>query len=167
MRITWNPELKRFETLLSGSSFSADKDLVSAAGMNCTGPPDWVWHCSKAKVLQALRGKAQMSISPEAMQNFERLRAQEAANAEVLKALRDAKKAQKREKAESGTGTGFEYDEDGWAIIEPGESQIWSRNKYVPPPPPSTLCGVCKTPIYAYECQEPPLCLDCEFAEEL
>ena len=172
MRITWNSQFKQFEAQLTpGEHWAADQQAVKAAGFKTEGPPSWVWLTQRAGPLTKLRTNrpnSGLSITTEALENYNRLEAQETANAAVKKALKDAKKAQKKEKADTdekhGTGTSFRYDADGWAIIELGESKIW--NKFIPPVPPSTLCSVCRTPVYWYESQEPLLCLDCEFLEE-
>jgi hypothetical protein len=172
MRIIWSAKFKQFEVQLSsGECWSSDQQIVKSVGFKCEGPPEWRWVAFRAAVLTKLKTVKPMSgltITPEALENYNRLQAQETANALVKKALKDAKKAQKKEKAdtneEQGTGTSFKYDTDGWAIVEPGESKIW--NKFIPPAQPSTLCSVCRTPVYWYESQEPPLCLDCEFLED-
>jgi hypothetical protein len=157
MKITWNPEEKRFETAPSPTTFYSDKESLSQAGMKCTGPPTWIWWTGKSATLSALRKLATgMTISPEARQNYDRLLAQETANAAILKQLKEARKAQKRAEVE----TGPEID---WDSIEPTEE---IHRKYVPPSPPSIVCTVCCTPVYYYESQDPPLCLDCEFADE-
>jgi hypothetical protein len=160
MRITWNPDFKQFEAQLSaGEHWSGDQQAVKAAGFRTEGPPCWRWIAFRAAVLTKLRESKPASgivITPEALEHYKRLLAQEDRNAEVRKALKEARKAAEKDKQESGP-------EIDWDHVEPGESKI--RIQYVPPPPPSLLCSVCQTPVYYYESQDPPICLDCEFEE--
>jgi hypothetical protein len=171
MRIIWNSKFKQFEAqLTTGENWSDDQQAVKQAGFKTEGPPSWVWLTQRAKPLTALRNSKPLSgltITPQALENYNRLLKQEEANAKVKKQLKEAKKAQKIERQENSGSGSFQYDSEGWAIIEPGESKIWTnKNKYIPPSPPSILCSVCNTPIYFYERQDPPLCLDCEITEE-
>ena len=155
-----------------------EQQTAKSCGFKSTGPPDWIWHTQKASVLTKLRdsrvklGLTTLTVTPDARLEYDKLLVTESANAEVLRQLKDAKKAQKKdqaEKVESGelTGPGFEYDSDGWAIIEPGESTIWRHDKYKPPALPTELCTVCSTPVYFHEKHDPAVCLDCEFSDEL
>jgi hypothetical protein len=160
MRIIWNSEFKQFEAQLTpGEYWTQDQQAVKTAGFRTEGPPEWKWIAFRAAVLTKLRESkpvSGLSITPEALEHYKRLLAQEDRNAEVRKALKEAKKAAEKDKLESGP-------EIDWEHVEPGESKIW--NQYVPPPAPSLLCSVCRTPIYFYESQDPPICLDCEFEE--
>ena len=160
MRIIWDSEFKQFEAQLSnGESWAQDQQAVKAAGFRTEGPPCWRWIAFRAAVLEKLKSAnpaSVITITPDALANFNRLKAVEDANAAVRKALKEAKKAAEKNRQESGP-------EIDWEHVEPGESKIW--NQYVPPPPPSLLCSVCHTPVYYYESQDPPLCLDCEFEE--
>jgi hypothetical protein len=175
MRITWNDELKEFRAELSqGSEWQKEQQTAKSCGFKSTGPPDWIWRTTKAAVLTKLRnsralvGLTTLTVTPDARQNYDRLVIVENANAEVLKQLKDSKKAQKKESQESGAhGAGFEYDQNGWAIIEPADSTIWQHVKYKAPSPPADLCTVCSTPVYFHEKHDPPVCLECEFSEEL
>ena len=160
MRIIWDSEFKQFEAQLSaGESWTQDQQAVKAAGFRTEGPPRWHWIAFRAAVLTKLKESKPASglgITPEALGHYKRLLAQEEKNAEVRKALKEARKAAEKDKLESGP-------EIDWDNIEPGESKI--RIQYVPPPAPSLLCSVCRTPVYYYESQDPPICLDCEFEE--
>lgn len=172
MRITWNQSNQEFQVeLQQGAAWSTEQTAAKQAGFKTTGPPDWLWTAKKAAVLTKLRTVKPTSgctISTDARLNYDRLKAVEDANAEVLRQLKDAKKSPKKEtaeKIESGeiTGTGFEYDQDGWAIIEPLDSGIL-HVKYIPPLP-TEFCTVCHEPVYFFERHDPLVCLDCEFQE--
>jgi hypothetical protein len=172
MRITWDERTKEFRAELQpGPAWHTEQATAKQAGFKSSGPPDWIWRTGKAAVLTKLRMNRPVSgltISTDARIEYDRLKSIEDANAAVVKQLKDAKKAQKKELQESGTGgTGFEYDQDGWAVIEPADSTIWRPDKYKPPVPPAEHCTVCSTPIYFHERHDPPICLECEFSEEL
>jgi hypothetical protein len=157
MKIKWSQEFRQFEAEFSpGPNWALDQQALKEAGFKTSGPPDWVWATGKAgplTTLRALKPVLGLTITSEALQNYNRLKEQEDRNAEVRKALKEAKKLAKRE-----------FDPKiNWDDIKP-EPIFYVR--YTPPPPPSTLCSVCRTPVYYYECQDPiPLCLDCEFEE--
>src|SRR5665213_1685444 len=109
MRITWNPELREFQAELSpGSEWQTEQQTAKSSGFKSSGPPEWLWTTSKAAVLTKLKAARQsggltvLTIAASALENYNRLVAVEAANAAVLKELKDAKKAQKKAVAESG-----------------------------------------------------------------
>jgi hypothetical protein len=172
MKIIWNEQFKQFEAqLTAGEHWSNDQQAAKKAGFRTEGPPNWVWLTQRVKPLIALKKSKPLSgltITSEALENYNRLLAQEEANAAVKKQLKEAKKAQKEKQIEESGSTSFQYDKDGWAVIDPGESTIWSeKTKFIPPPLPTELCSVCRTPIYFYEQHEPiALCLDCECPKE-
>jgi hypothetical protein len=175
VRIIWNSVENRFEAELTpGPLWSQDKDAASQAKFSCTGPPAWIWYTVKPSVLTALqanRPTSGLTITPEALQNYQRLKAQSDANAAVRAQLEIAKKAQKKarkyaaEMAVPGE-TDVEHGEFTYLRVEPRESRIWA-DKYTPPVPPSLHCHVCQTPVYFYECQNPPTCLNCEIFPNL
>jgi hypothetical protein len=173
MRIIWNPAETRFEAELTpGPMWVSDKDSVSQAGFRCTGPPGWTWFCTKSSILSGLqqcRPQSGLTITPEALERYKALRIVEDANAAVKAQLETARKALKKEQKfqaeiEQPTAAETEHGEFDYLRIESGESRIWTQ-QYAPPAPPAMLCRLCQTPIYFYECQEPPTCLDCEFPE--
>ncbi len=173
MRIIWNQIENRFEAELTpGPLWVQDKDTVSAAKFSCLGPPTWVWYTTKPSVLTFLREHRPefgIVITPEALENYNRLKAQDDANAAVKAQLATARKALKKEQKYQAKiavpgETEVEHAAFTYLKIEPGESRIWA-DKYVRPTPPSLLCHVCQTPVYWHECQNPPTCLDCEFPE--
>ena len=175
MRITWNQQLREFQAELSpGLEWQTEQQTAKSSGFKSSGPPEWLWTTSKAAVLTKLKAARQsggltvLTIAASALENYNRLVAVEAANAEVLKQLKDAKKAQKKDREESGVGgSGFEYDADGYAIIDKGDSPIWTMEKYKVSVFPTERCTVCHTPVYLYEKHDPPVCLECEFSEDL
>ena len=176
MRITWNPEMQEFRAELQpGPEWQMEQTAAKKAGFKSSGPPDWIWRTKKAGVLTKLRdsrvevGLTTLTVTPDARLEYDKLVITEAANADVLKQLRDAKKAQKKEKRETADtrGTGFEYDSDGWAVIDAGDSPVWTAVKYRPAAFPTERCTVCQTPVYYCEKRDPAVCLDCEFSEEL
>ena len=166
MRIIWNEQFKQFEAeLTAGDMWSDDQQAVKAAGFLTEGPPEWKWLTFRVQVLNKLKKSAPKSgirISPEALSNYKRLLAQKEANDEIIRKLKEAKKDVKKDIKKQQAEFQPEID---WENIQPAESTIW-QGKYVPPPLPTTLCRVCRIPTYYYESQDPPLCLDCEFAED-
>jgi hypothetical protein len=173
MRIIWNSTEQRFEAELTlGPEWASDKESVSQNGFRCAGPPLWIWSCTKPGVLTLLREnrpKSGLTITPEALQQYDRLKAQDDTNAAVKASLDVARKAQKKEQkyqqrceqpTEDETVHGSDFD---YIRVEPGESRIWSMPIIFAPP--TTLCHVCRTPVYFHECQDPPTCLECEFSE--
>lgn len=173
MRITWNSTEQRFEAELTpGPTWTQDKESLTSNGFKCIGPPLWIWFCLKPAILSKLRENrpiSGLSITPEALQQYNRLKAQEDANATVKASLDAARKAQKKERkyqqrceqlTEDETVHGPDFD---YIRVEPGESRIWSMP--VISAPPTTLCHVCQTSVYFHECQDPPICLECEFPE--
>ena len=173
MRIIWNSIEVRFEAQLTpGPLWTSDKESASQAGMKCIGPPEWIWQTAKCHPLSTLREnrpQSGLTITAEALQQYNKLKSQEDSNAAVKIQLETAKKALKKEqkfqqRLEKPPESDIEHGEFDYFKIEPVES------RYVSPPNPtlpSLLCLVCSTPVYFYECQEPfPLCLDCEFSEK-
>jgi hypothetical protein len=171
MRITWNSQESRFEAELTpGTLWTSDKESLSRSKFSCVGPPSWVWWAVKPSVLSSLkehRPESGLSITPEALQNYLRLKAIDDANQAVKEQLDLAKKALRKEQkyqeqiappAEHEMEHGCDFDYNKVSDNKP----VW----FVPPvipPPPTILCHVCQTPVYWNESQEPPICLWCEF----
>jgi hypothetical protein len=176
MRIIWCDQLKEFQAELSpGLEWQKEQQTAKSSGFKSTGPPDWIWRTAKASVLTKLRnsrveaGLTTLTVTPDARAEYDKLLIVEAANASVLKQLKDAKKTQKKDLAESGAdGSGFQYDSDGWAIVDRGDLPIWTIAKYKVSAFPTERCTVCQTPVYHYEQHDPvAVCLECEFSEDL
>ena len=163
MKITWNQEFRQFEALLSaGEYWTSDQQAVKEAGFKTEGPPEWKWLTFRAAVLTKLKSAKPVSgitITPDALTNYQRLKTLEDANAAVKSAFKAARKDMKKDETSL---KGFEMSPEGFLslIVEPAEFKIW---KFVPPPSPPLLCCVCQSPVYFYELQDPPTCLDCEF----
>ena len=173
MRIVWNLTENRFEAQFDqGSNWLACKDAVSAAGFKTAGPPTWTWFSIRSLALTKLRENRPVSgltITPEALEKYNSLKVQDEANLAVKAEYQKVRKALKKEQQlneRCATGPQLQADPElGECFkVEPGESRIW--NKPVVPPPPTILCHICRTPVYAYELQDPPTCLDCEFPEK-
>lgn len=174
MRITWNPELREFRAELSqGSEWQKEQQTTKSSGFKSSGPPDWIWWTKKASVLTKLRdsrvslGLTTLTVTPDARLEYDKLVQTEAANAEVLRQLKEAKKAQKKDAADQPGGTGFQYDAEGWAIVDADDSPVWAATKYNVSAFPTERCTVCQTPVYYYEKRDPAVCLECEFSEDL
>jgi hypothetical protein len=165
VRIIWNLTFKQFEAQLSnGEQWAQDQQAVKMAGFKTEGPPDWKWVAFRAAVLTKLKSAKPASgitITPDALMNYQRLKTLEDANAVVKAQLKAARKEQQIE--DPAKGFKMTMGPEGFMIadVEPGESKIW--NKYIPPDKPAMLCHICQSAVYFYECQNPPTCLDCEF----
>jgi hypothetical protein len=170
LRIVWNSAENRFEAQFDTQSWQACKDAVQTAGFHTTGPPAWVWFSIRSIALTRLRENkppSGLTITPEALEKYKTLKAQDDANLAVKVAYKKVRKELKKEqqlntlpklKLYFEPSVGFECVQ-----VEPRKSTFVLP--YVPPPP-TLLCHLCQTPVYEYECQEPvPLCLDCEFSE--
>lgn len=165
MRIIWDSNFKQFEAQLSsGEYWASDQQAVKAAGFKTEGPPDWKWLTHRARPLTILRDskpQSGLTITSEALQNYNRLKAAEDANLAVKAAL----KAHRKElgKVEDPTkGFKMVMGPEGFLIaeVEPGDTEITN----FPPLTPPSKCSVCQATVYSFERQEPtPLCLDCEF----
>lgn len=166
--------MKEFRAELQpGTAWSTEQTAVKQAGFKSSGPPDWIWWTKKASVVTKLRdsrvslGLTTLTVTPDARLEYDKLVQTEAANSEVLRQLKEAKKAQKKDAADQSGGTGFQYDAEGWAIIDKGDSPVWTATKYNISAFPTERCTVCQTPVYHYEKRDPAVCLECEFSEEL
>ena len=163
MKIIWNAVFRQFEAVLTqGPNWSNDQQSVKSAGFKTEGPPNWVWLTQRALPLTTLRDSKPLSgltITSDALENYKRLKAQEDLNAAVKAQFKAARKDLKKDETSL---KGFEMSPEGFLslIVEPVEFKIW---KLIPPPSPLLLCRVCQSPVYFYESQNPPICLDCEF----
>lgn len=164
MRIIWNPDFKQFEAQLSsGEHWGQDQQAVKTAGFKTEGPPDWKWVAFRAAVLTKLKSakpESGITITPDALTNYQRLKTLEDANVAVKIAL----KAHQKElgKVEDPTkGFKMVMGPEGFLIaeIEPRDTEI---TKFPPLTPPGK-CSVCQAAVYSFEKQDPLTCLDCEF----
>jgi hypothetical protein len=150
MRIVWNNEEGTFELEFDKSNFQMDLNAAKGAGFKTTGPPDWVWYTSKVKPLKWLKENRPpiLIITDEARQKFSERCIWEEENEKN-------KKFVKKAKAEARKSRPIKREE--------GPKYEISYIKYVPPPPPITLCIYCYDPVYPpLEQIEPlPVCLWC------
>ena len=188
MRIVWNSLDNQFEAeLQSGANWQADQEAAKTAGFHCAGPPSWKWYAGKAQVLKKLRENRppELTITTDALEQFQKMSAQLDANAEVLNKLAEFKKQQKviekkakRERAAAVASGEEKYDADIDGPIPP----YWEGKEYITREdlpqeiidkicrqtkpfyldPPHLQCVLCNDNVYLYEKQEPPTCLSCE-----
>ena len=156
MRITWNPLESRFE----GEEISVPSDIpfVRSAKWRTDGPPQWIWWCLKASQTGRPSRRRNHHLVCESrlplLEKFKELKEIEDKNAAVMAELKAARKAQKKEVRLEEVDSDF-VTYGG----QDGESRIWSKPVV---PPPDLLCHVCLTPVYFYEIQNPPTCLEWE-----
>lgn len=163
MRISWNEQENWFQAELGlNEHWRDDMELVRSAGFKTTGSPDWIWHTSKASVLNKLREhppKTGLTITELALQKYKTLNEQETAKADMKKSFERAKKLAAREE-NARNWKDYIDPETGIVCKEIARLEnkfVW---KYNPPPAPEAYCFVCGDPIYFYE--SPDLCLWCE-----
>ena len=163
MNLRWNPSYQRWEAEFN--DFANDLAAAKAAGFKTEGAPGWVWYATKAAQLTKLKANRppQLTITPEAREQYNALAAMEEANAKIKAEAKKHETAQKKIQKEK------KQDENAWVIPSKGYIDASdlppispSATKYTPPPPPTTLCIICGDPIYSYELQSPPTCLWCE-----
>jgi hypothetical protein len=172
MNISWNQIEKVFVAEFS-ADFQGDLEAVKLAGFRTFGPPNWLWYAPPPGIkalnrLREHRPASDLTISPEALAVYQPLAEREAKNAEVKKALADAKKKVKKEQVEK------EEEAATTSLFTIPKGKIWVGpedlppkppfvSSFTPPPPPDMKCHICGQPVYFYELQEPiPLCLWCE-----
>lgn len=159
MRLTWNPKEYCFEAEFQ--DFQNDLAAVKAAGFKTTGPPDWKWFTFKPAVLEKLRKNrppSGLTIMQDALDQFTRLRKEDADRIALLAELKKSKKAVK--KPEAKLEPLLEGQEFGYNCVEDVKTTF--RIGYVAPEWTGLSCHICAGPVYMYEKQEPPTCLWCE-----
>lgn len=171
MRITWNNQDNRFEAeLTAGVLWTSDKDALMSAGFKCIGPPLWIWWTTLSSTLTKLktnRPQSGLTITKQALERFTAISALEAANTAVKAQLASAKKAlRKDQKYQAEIAVPQEHEIEHGRDFDYNKVPPRTAESYTPPvipPPPTTVCYICQTPVYWNECQEPPTCLWCEF----
>jgi hypothetical protein len=165
MNLRWNVSLSRFEAEFA--DFQGDFAAVKAAGFKTDGPPEWIWHTSKAGPLTKLRLErpaSGLTISPDAKLQYTSLWAVESNNARVKAELAGHTKALKKKLK-------VEVEQVTNAVHIPAKGYLDASDippvpsilkQFIPPDRPTTLCIVCADPVYFYEKQDPPTCLWCE-----
>lgn len=163
----WNISENWFQAELSlGEHWREDMELVRSVGFHTTGSPDWIWHTTKASILNKLREnppKSGLSITELALQRYEQIDQQDKKKTEIKKEFQKAKKAAERE-INASNWKEFIDPETGIVCKEvpPLETQVvWN---YTPPPPPDAMCFICGSPVYDYD--YPDLCLWCSKVSE-
>jgi hypothetical protein len=104
LRILWNAELKVFELEFSKeATWQEDQQLAKDAKFKAN-PPEWIWRTHKVEPLLYLKKQSVssgLSISPEALTEFTKLKESYDRNQEVIKQLKDAQKQAKKDESES------------------------------------------------------------------
>jgi hypothetical protein len=176
--ITYNPNEHRFELVLqSGAPWQAEMQLAQSAGFKCDGPPSWTWATMKALTVAKLKENrpAILEITPQALEEFNKLISQEQENQKIIDQVKELKKEQrKREKKQerieellTSIPTYWQgKDEIGvedlpQSVIERARKREIVLDKSITP---DLKCQYCHEPIYYYETQEPPTCIWCEVA---
>jgi hypothetical protein len=164
MRILWNEQENWFQAELGLNEFwKDDMDLVRSVGFKTTGPPQWIWHTTKASHLNKLRDKkpkSGLTITETALEKYKLLNDQEQKKIELKKRFEKAKKLV----ADEITATNWkDYIDAETGIVCKQVEQIDTKfvPKYVIQPAPEVYCFVCGSPLYYYEA--PDVCLYCEF----
>lgn len=187
MQIIWNTKDFCWELIFDRNNFQNNLDCAKGAGFKTTGPPSWIWYTEKVKVLKAIRENRPtegLTITEEARKEFNDRVIEEDKKEAVMKYARDVKarlagkptederkaKREEREKARTAKGKGPVVKKvrqaRGGAHIpkEVVKYEPSNKPKFVPPPPPTTLCIFCGDPVYEiYEKIDPlPICIWCE-----
>ncbi len=180
MRITWNAAENRFEAELTpGNLWSQDQQAAQISGFRTTGPPAWTWYATKAAVLTKLRlnkPSSGLTITTEALKEYNRLKSVEDLNETVKAQLKQAKKAIQKEKKTAPITDEVQAVREG-LIPEYWRGKSSVTRDDLPPecflefsmpeyPFAGPLCHGCNDPICQFEIQNPPTCLWCEMHPE-
>jgi hypothetical protein len=176
MLITYNPTEHRFELVLqSGPAWQAEMQLAQKAGFKCDGPPSWTWATMKALTVAKLKENrpAILEITPQALEEFNKLISQEQENQKIVDQVKELKKEQrkKEKKAErieeltasipayfQGKGEIGREDLPREFIERVNKKEIVLDKSN----PPDLRCLYCNEFVYFYERQEPATCIHCE-----
>jgi hypothetical protein len=163
MRILWNEQENWFQAELGLNEFwKDDMELVRSVGFKTTGPPQWIWHTSKASILNKLRDrkpKSGLTITETALQKYNRLNEHEQTKLAVKKQFEQAKKIAAQE-IDSSNWKDFIDEETGIVCKQVAPAAGEFKWKYTPPKPPQIYCFMCGDPLYYYEL--PDVCIYCE-----
>jgi hypothetical protein len=150
MKISWSEQENWFQVEL-GEPWRDNMELVRLVGFKTTGPPDWIWHTSKAAILNKLRSKSQSLVITElAFEKYKLLNEQEQSKIELKKRFLKAKTLAARE-INSNNWKEYFDEQTGvmCKIVEPVTDKfVW---KYEPPPPPGLRCFMCGQPLYCFD----------------
>lgn len=199
MRIVWNSIERSFDCeFAGGDQWKVDQEAAKAAGFKTEGAAGgWVWYTQKITVLLKLKTLVQdISITPEALEQFKELKRLADVNAEILKkfetekalargeltpdqkaankADREVKRAEKEQKR---IAAGKPPKEKHAPRARGGDIKSYTPDlsrlhelvglhKYIPPTPPDLKCIYCQDPVYFYEFTDVPRCLWCSKINE-
>jgi hypothetical protein len=179
MLITYNPTDHRFELVLqSGPTWQAEMESAKVAGFKCDGPPSWTWATSKALIVAKLKEHrpAILEITPQALEEFNKLISQEQENQKIIDQVKELKKEQrkKEKKAErieellTSIPTYWQGKDQIGREDLPAEliERLSKKTMLTIGKSSDKLCEYCKAPVYFYEKQDPPTCLHCEVEYE-
>lgn len=183
MRIAWN-SVERTWQLEFSSDFQGDLAAAKAAKFRTTGPPSWIWHTDKIKILRALqanRPASGLTISTEALEQFTEQSCQQDRIDRLKKEFDDDRaRAEGKPTSDEKAAKKAEREQKRLASGKPPRSKIKKRPaarysdpegikfdvRYIPRekfPVPTLLCHFCKDPIYdPFDRTVPPVCLWCE-----
>src|ERR1700676_4876167 len=150
MRIIWNTTERCFEAeFSSGPEWSLDQQAAKEAGFKTSGAPAWRWTTESVKALNFLKEHRpqQLTITAEALLQYNRLEDMRVKNEAVLAPLKAAKKeAQKQRVREvkEGEKTPLIIPPGKWCVdacdLPPVPLVEFSRFK---PKPFNLFCSVC------------------------
>jgi hypothetical protein len=166
MRIIWNNQEQWFQAELGLNEFwKQDMELVRSIGFKSTGPPQWIWHTSKASLLNKLRDlkpKSGLTITETALEKYKFINEQEQKKQE-LKKLYEKAKEQAAEEINSANWKDYIDAETGIVCkqVEPLDTKFVP--KYVIAAPPEIYCFICGDRLYMYEL--PDICMYCDETE--
>ena len=153
MRITWSDTDKCFEAeFVQGGGWQRDLDSAKEAGFKTVGAPSWRWQAFTIKpldVLRQYRPESGLMISPEALQHYQQMRAQQEANEAVLAPLKAAKLEAKKTKVKierEGEKTPLIIPEGKWCIDACDLPPLPARTVsiYPKPKPFEFFCSICQ-----------------------
>jgi hypothetical protein len=160
--------------LQSGPAWQAEMQLAQSAGFKCDGPPSWTWATMKALTVAKLKENrpAILEITPQALEEFNKLLPQEQENQKIIDQVKELKKEQRKkekkaERIEELTASIPAYfqgkNEIGREDL-PQEliERLTKKTMLTVGKSSDILCQYCHEPVYFYEKQDPPTCIWCE-----
>lgn len=162
MRILWNEQENWFQAELGLREFwRDDMELVKHVGFKTTGSPSWIWHTSKASILNKLRDgspKSGLTITELALEKYKTLNEQETKQSDLKKEFLKQRKTAALNRADKWP----EYLDPDTGIMCKVVPE--AEKKYVPeyilPPLPDLSCFMCGSPLYLYDL--PDICIWCD-----
>ena len=166
MRILWNSTQNVFQAEFS-ADFQGDLDAAKAAGFRTFGAPEWIWYAPPPgiKALNRLKDnkpKSGLTITEAALEKYKTLSVKYEKKEEIKKALKDARKAAKKEECSLPW---FDIPEKGYIDASDLPPMPPFVHTYVRPNYPHEFCFICgcEVPICSLYKTEPlAICLWCE-----